>query len=104
MPNFTIYGVDAEIDVNGLPIDISVDVDVDIDVDEYLSECSDDEITEIIDALVEDGYLKSDGKFGEGQTLMENLFFKQCNGLKGAYMQISNEDIEIIEQIYKKYC
>jgi hypothetical protein len=35
---------------------------------------------------------------------MEEDFIKQCHELSDAYMQISNEDIEIIEQIYKKYC
>lgn len=105
MPSFRICDVDAEIEVNGTPVDITVDVDVDIDVNEFLSECSDRDIIEIIDTLVEDGYLKNHGGLlKEGETFMEAEFFEQCDGLKGAYMQISNEDIELIEKIYKKYC
>jgi ribosomal protein S8 len=80
------------------------DVDVDIDVNEFLSECDSHDIEEIIDVLVSDGYLKNSSLLKEGETLMETEFFKHCNGLKGVYMQISNEDLEIIEQIYKKYC
>jgi hypothetical protein len=81
-----------------------VEAEVDVDIDEFLSSCDSSDIEEIIEYLIEDGCIKNSAVVKGNTSIMEEDFIKQCHELSDAYMQISNEDIEIIEQIYKKYC
>ena len=51
MPSFRQYDVPAETEV---------DVDVDIEVDEFLDECDEDEIKDVIEYLTEKGYIQKE--------------------------------------------
>ena len=93
MPSFTEYGVE-------------VDVDVDITVDEFVSECSSREIIELITALVEDGHLKPSavqGRIPNNLTPKQLEFVEMLDVLFENYYSMSNEECELIEQLYRKY-
>lgn len=93
MPSFTEYGVE-------------VDVDVDITVDEFVSECSSREIKELITALVEDGHLKPSAARGgipNNLTAKQLEFIEMIDVLSEKYYSMSNEECELIEQLYLKY-
>lgn len=93
MPSFTEYGVE-------------VDVDVDITVDEFVSECSSREIKELITALVEDGHLKPSAAKGgvpTNLTAKQLEFVEMLDVLFENYYSMSNEECELIEQLYRKY-
>jgi thioredoxin-like negative regulator of GroEL len=76
--------------------------DVDIDVDEFLSACSDSERKELIDALVEDGYIKRENVLTQGKHAAVNEFDNACNHMIGNSWRLSKEDEEIITNISKK--
>jgi len=91
MPNFTAY---------------NVDVDVDIDVDDFLSSCSKREIKEVINALIEDGHLSKhplipgyDDKLGK----MEEEFVSKLYTLSSKYYSMTEDELEIINNLYNKY-
>lgn len=91
MPNFTAY---------------NVDVDVDIDVDDFLSECSSREIKHLINVLIEDGYLDKhplvldpSNKLGQ----MEHEFLNKLHLLSTKFYSMEEEEIQFIENLYKKY-
>ncbi len=91
MPNFTAY---------------NVDVDLDIDVDDFLSECSNREIKEIINALIEDGHLAKhpllpgyDDKVGK----MEEEFVGKLYTISSKYYSMTEEELEMIDKLYNKY-
>jgi len=76
--------------------------DVDIDVDEFLSACSDSEIKELVDALVEDGHLKP-GAVANSTKINNEEFDEACSNLIGNSWRLSKEDEETILQIAKKF-
>lgn len=90
MPKFIQYDV---------PVD--VDVDVDITVDEFLEECDEDELQEVV------SYLRKHFKHFIPLDNQDNLFDFEWNEvikkLANSRLQMSLEDIEIIKAIAKKY-
>ena len=91
MPNFTAY---------------NVDVDLDIDVDDFLSECSNREIKELISALIEDGHLKKhpltpdpEDKLG----VFEEEFLGKLQTISTKYYSMTEEELEMINNLYNKY-
>ena len=91
MPNITAYNVDVE---------------VDIDVDDFLSECSNREIKELISALIEDGHLEKhplipgqDEKLG----IMEREFLNKLHIISTKYYSMSQEELDTIDNLYTKY-
>jgi hypothetical protein len=81
------------------------DVDIDIDVDEFLDECDKDEIKEVIEWLRDSDYITSDDLVDEDnpQSAMEQLFAEDVAKIRRAYFSMSREDMDIINQIAKKY-
>lgn len=79
--------------------------DLDIDVDEFLSACSRREIKEIIEALVEDGHLPKLvlGDLNPKEGRLQSDFSNKIEMLKEKYYSISNEDEQLLENIFKKY-
>jgi hypothetical protein len=80
--------------------------DIDVDPDEFVSFCNKREIKKLIDTLVEDGHLPdivtsqgSKGKLG----YYESEFIENLSKLGGRYYQLSKEDEELLENIFKKY-
>ena len=92
MPNFTAY---------------NVDVDLDIDIDDFLSECSSRDIDDLVNTLVQDGHLspKQVVKMSsKGLSVLEEEFNSKCIGLASKFHSMDSNEIEIIENLYKKYC
>jgi hypothetical protein len=92
----------------------NVDVDVDVDVDDFLKACTESEKEEAILWLAADGSLdKHLDEAIEERNLNEGIipddriknddFSSRVESLKGAYYQMSEEDIETIEKLAKKY-
>jgi hypothetical protein len=78
--------------------------DLDIDANEYLSACSTSDIKELIDTLVEDGYIRksdilSETKMSAGEHVYENKLDK----LHGKWNRLSKEDEETIIKIADKF-
>ena len=78
--------------------------DLDIDADEYLSACSPREIKELINELVEGGYIRksdilSETKMSAGEQVYENKLDK----LHGKWNRLSKEDEETIIKIADKF-
>lgn len=81
---------------------------VDVDVDDFLSECSPREKEELIDALVEDGWVvrvAPKGVIPEERlpSIPEIEWQEMCNKLSTIRHMISLEDEEAIKQILKKF-
>ena len=71
MPSFRQYDVPAETEV---------DVDIDIDVEQFLDECDEDEIKDVIDYLKEKNYLnRSDLIFNNWCRVKNWIFIKSVS-------------------------
>ncbi len=66
--------------------------DVDIDVDDFLSACSDYERKELIEALVEDGYIKRESLLNPDKQGAVNEFDNACAHMIGNSWRLSKED------------
>ena len=81
-----------------------LNVDVDVSIDEIYWELSDREKQELIDKLKQDGFLtKRDTEYEEGKSVLQQLFEVDVEKIRNAYFTMSKEDIDIINQIAKKY-
>jgi hypothetical protein len=76
--------------------------DVDIDVDDFLSACSDSERKELIEALVEDGYVKRESLLNPDKHGAVNEFDNACAHMIGNSWRLSKEDEDKIIEISKK--
>lgn len=88
--------------------DFSVD-DIDIQPYEYVNACGSGDIKELIDELVDSGYLpksvltyNTKGKV-DGLGRLQSDFSEKLQKLTNVYYIISKEDEEILESIIKKY-
>lgn len=77
--------------------------DIDINVDDFISECSDWDIKEMIEILQDHGYIKPK-EVTEKLGLLESDFFVKLEKLKNVYYLIQNEELDYIESLVKKYC
>lgn len=78
--------------------------DLEIEVGEFLSYCNTKEITELINYLIEDGYLPKNSTPTQKLGLFEAEFFEKIDKLKNMYYHINNEDLELIDNLVRKYC
>lgn len=82
-------------------------VSIDVDIDEFLSNCDSSDIKYIINSLVEDGHLNESAVINKKSKLQltpgEELHFNNCGKIANSYIQMSTEDIDMIESIAKKY-
>jgi len=84
---------------------------VDIDIDDFLWSCSKRDITDLIDALVEDGHLPKGlinhkGKLNQeytGKGRLEEDFLDKLEKLKDKYYSLTSEEEEFFERLFKKY-
>ena len=84
----------------------NVDVDLDIDVDDFLSECSSKEIKELINALIEDGHLAKHPLlpgYEEKMGKMEEEFVDKLYTISSKYYSMTDDELEIINNLYNKY-
>lgn len=80
--------------------------DIDIDVDEFLSACSSREKEELIDALIEDRYLKENCKVDykyEGLSVSESFYIDAIDKIKGRWNMLTQEEEEIILKIASRF-
>lgn len=84
----------------------------DVEVDDFLSSCDRRDITDLIDALVEDGHLpkgsrdlkniKTDNIIAR-QGRGEEEFSEKLQKFKSKYYSLSQEDEDILNVLFKKY-
>ena len=79
------------------------DANVDIDVDDFISNCSEREIKELIGVLKGDGHLPNYFPTNEKMSFLEESFVKKMSELASQYTRISLEDEEVLEKLFKKY-
>ena len=83
--------------------------DVDIDVDDFISECSSDELRELIEALDDDGHLSDHGyakvKSRENETrgVAADEFYNAIRALSNNYHNMPTEKTDLIVSLAKKY-
>jgi molybdopterin biosynthesis enzyme MoaB len=79
-------------------------VTVDVDLDDVYSELRDREKQLLVDWLKEDGYLiNRDTELDKSCTALQDMFNENINKIKNSYYQLTNEEIELIEKLAKKY-
>jgi hypothetical protein len=78
---------------------------IDIEPSEYVDECSQSDIKELIEELVFHGYInKSDSLIDkEKNSLMEQEFRENLDNLKSKYYNLSPEDEETLKNLFLKY-
>ena len=73
--------------------------DIDIDADEFISSCSSDEVQELIDILVEEGYVKRKDVINTEKNVLDEEWDEVIGKLKGnGRLHLTNEE-EIIKKI-----
>lgn len=84
---------------------VETDVDVDIEVDEFVSSCSPREIKELVQALIEDGHIKTSAvaPSPDRMTAQEVQFGEMLSLLSQKYHQMDVNEINMIEEVYNKY-
>lgn len=91
MPNIKIY-------------DVRVDIDTDIDVEDFVDECSETEMKNLIKYLIEQEYLINTSIVKEDQlTYDQEQFYNLLKKLTDSYFTMSQKDRNILENIAKKY-
>jgi len=79
--------------------------EIDIDVDDFISSCSKDEIKEMIEIL-KDEYkeeVKEEIGYIKPKTFLEELFLNNLDKIKNNYLSLSQEEIEYLEKISKRF-
>jgi hypothetical protein len=89
MPSFTSY--------------VETDVDVDINVDEFIDHCSDKDIDEIIKILSKKGRINKLFTTSKVQLYTEQAWVETLNKLITNRLSLTNEEIETIENISKRF-
>jgi len=90
MPSFTHY-------------DVEVDVDVDVDVDEFLEECDDKEINQVIEWLTGNDYLENLKPTTDKTSIGEQEFIEALYKLSKHKMSLTVEEENIILNIAKRF-
>lgn len=84
----------------------STDADLNISIDEFLSECNEKDIKNLIESLIEEGHLNQTQVFkhkASQASLLEQEHINMCDVLSKKFYQMSNEDTQVLETLYKKY-
>jgi len=77
---------------------------VDVDVDDFVLSCKKREIKELVEFLVQQGHISSSAiPSHESQGVLESFFMEKMDKLKEKYYRLSQEDEQILEDLFKKY-
>lgn len=82
------------------------DVELDVDIEEFVDECSDREIQELILYLVEEGRLpKTLTGYSQSQNLSLNdtMWYETIEKIGSNRLTLTDEEIDIIENIAKRF-
>lgn len=77
-------------------------IDINIDVNDFLNQCSKREIEQIVLSLRKDNIIQEE-IIEEKRGIWEIEFSNKLNLLKDKYFSIANEDLEVLNLIFKKY-
>lgn len=84
--------------------------DISIEPYEYINSCGSGDIKELIEELVDAGYLPKSvlnlnkkGKPNDGLGRLQSEFMDNFEKLSKVYYSISKEDEDILQTIFKKY-
>jgi hypothetical protein len=80
--------------------------DIEIDVDKFLSSCNDRDKEELIDALIEEGYLKKDCRedFKDyNYSVSESHFVEALDKLRSKWNMLTKEEEEFILKIANRF-
>ena len=80
--------------------------DIEIDVDKFLSSCNDRDKEELIDALIEEGYLKKDCRkdFKDyNYSVSESHFVEAIDKLRSKWNMLTKEEEEFILKIANRF-
>ena len=83
-----------------------IEVGVDIDIDEFLDRCNNSEKDELIDALIEDGYLKKDCRKNYEEvdhSPTEAQFIEAIDKLRNKWNMLSQEEEQLILNIANRF-
>lgn len=83
-----------------------VEVDLDIDIDEFLNKCDSSEKEELIDALIEDGYLKKHCRLNFNEvnySVTEAQFVEALDKLMNKWNMLSQEEEQLILNIANRF-
>jgi hypothetical protein len=80
-----------------------VDVEVDVDIDEFLDECNNREIDEIINWLIDNNHINESQKTVDiNLSFDEEQLHKNLYKIRDSYYLLSEEEEELIKQIANK--
>lgn len=88
MPRIDLYNVDVS--------------DIDIDVEDFLYECSERDIQQIINYLKEENYLKQDDIIQTG-SLGDEKFIESLDKLKNKRLNLTLEEEQMIIDLANKF-
>jgi hypothetical protein len=81
-----------------------IDVEMDVSVDDFLNSCDSSDIEEIIEALVEDGWIKKINIInGKNNSILENEFNNIINKISDNRLLLTNEEEEILRKISNRF-
>jgi Zn-finger protein len=83
-----------------------VEVNIDIDVDDFLNKCSSKETEELIDALIEDGYLIKNCRKGftyHEHSVAEQIYVQAIEKLRDKWNMLTQEEEQIILKIANRF-
>ena len=77
---------------------------IDVDIDDIYSDLSEKEKQNLVQWLKDDGFLTSrDMEFDDPQSALQQLFVEDLEKIRNSYFQILRSDLDIINNIAKKY-
>lgn len=83
-----------------------VEVDIDVDVDDFLNSCNEKEKDELIEALIEDGYLKKDCRLDSpdyNYSVPEAMYVEAIDKLRNKWNSLTKEEEEVILNLAKRF-
>lgn len=83
---------------------ITHDVEIEIDVDNFLYECSESEIEELIELLKDQGYLKNPNKKNLSEdNMLDKEYHANLDKLYGNRINLTLEEEETIRKIASRF-
>jgi hypothetical protein len=77
---------------------------ISLDIEDILDDCTEHEIKDAIDWLVDNDFLKGTAVVvSDNVSSQEEEFYDMIDHLSGLYYQISVEDLQVIREVLKKY-
>jgi dTDP-glucose pyrophosphorylase len=76
--------------------------DLDISPSEFVDACSDREITQLIEILIEDGYISNESILKSDGTYSDTSYTKALVKLSESRLRLTNEEEEIIKKIAER--